>query len=65
MHSIGQDLIVMWTGVIVLEFAFLMFGSVSIYDNENIIMTFGSMAIVLIAAIVITIGQLFGWIGAW
>ncbi len=65
MHSLGSDLLVMWVAAIVLVFAFLFFGALSLQDRETYIVSFGGIAVALIGAIVVTIGQLVGWIGVW
>jgi len=55
----------MWVAAIVLVFAFLFFGALSLQDRETYIVSFGGIAVALIGAIVVTIGQLVGWIGVW
>lgn len=65
MHSLGGDLLITWIAAIVLIFGFLFSGSASIWDNETMIVTYGGIIIVLVGAIVVTIGQLMGFIGIW
>lgn len=65
MHSLGADLLVMWIAAIILVFVFMFSGALSIQDRETYITTYGGIGIVIIGAIVVTIGQLVGWIGVW
>ena len=65
MHSLGADLLVTWIAAIVLTFGFLLFGGASIQDRETMVITYGSIALILVGAIFVTIGQLIGFIGIW
>jgi hypothetical protein len=65
MHTLAGDLIVLWVTAIALIFAIFLFSAASIQDDETYIFFFGGIGIVFLAAIVITVGQLIGWIGVW